>query len=275
MRQRFQFQLKQLFHDLSAGLLLRPAAMTFTGAVMAFALTEWEARSRELSRDVRWFFPGDVGSAQVVLGTIAGSTMTVVTVIYSILLVALSLASMQFSPRILGGFMKDATNQYIFGLFIGTFTYCLLVLRTIHGDPDAFVPSLSVTVAIILALFCLGALIFFIHHITHRIQANHIVDRVAEETMRVIDDRFPEPYSLKPEDSHIPASKEGKEVAAISAGYIQLIDEERLFSLARERHVLIQIRATIGDFVIKGSPLVLVSPASAITEDLRERGGCL
>ena len=196
--------------------------------------------------------------------------MTVVTVIYSILLVALSLASMQFSPRILGGFMKDATNQYIFGLFIGTFTYCLLVLRTIHGDPDAFVPSLSVAVAIILALCCLGALIFFIHNITHRIQANHIVDRVAKETMRVIDERFPEPYSLQPEDSYIPPGKEGKEVPAISAGYIQLIDEEQLFSLARERKLLIQIRATVGDFVIEGSPLVLLSPASSLTEELQE-----
>ena len=270
MKQRLQFQLRQVFHDLSAGLLLRPGLMTLAGAVMAFALTELEATSKGLSGEVRWFFPGDVGSAQVVLGTIAGSTMTVVTVIYSILLVALSLASMQFSPRILGGFMKDAANQYIFGLFIGTFTYCLLVLRTIHGDPNAFVPSLSVTVAILLALCCLGALIFFIHNITHRIQANHIVDRIAEETLAVIDERFPEPYTADPEDARVPTAKEGQEVPSFNAGYIQLIDEERLFSLAREHQLLIQIRATIGDFVIEGSPLVLVSPGSSLTSELRE-----
>jgi uncharacterized membrane protein len=270
MKQRFQFQLRQVFHDLNAGLLLRPAALTFIGAVTAITLTELEARSHELSQNVRWIFPGDVGSAQVVLGTIAGSTMTVVTVIYSILLVALSLASMQFSPRILGGFMKDSANQYIFGLFTGTFTYCLLVLRTIHGDPDAFVPSLSVVVGLLLALLCLGALIFFIHHITHRIQANHIVDRIAEETMLTIDGCFPEPYSPTQEEAPHQSPTDAKEVCAVSSGYIQLIDEERLFSIAREHHVLIEMQAPVGDFVIEGSPLVLVSPASALKKELQD-----
>jgi uncharacterized membrane protein len=267
-QQRFRFQLQQIFHDLNTGLLLRPAVMAIFAALLSVVLTEVEARFHSLSLAVQWFFPGDAGSAQVVLGTIAGSSMTVVTVVYSILIVALSLASMQFSPRILGNFMRDNINQYTFGLFIGTFIYCVLVLRTTHGEPNAFVPSLSVAVAILLAVICLAALIFFIHHITQEIQANFIVDRIAEETILVIDERFPEHYTPGSEEASPTLSGDAKEVVSTRAGYLQLLDEDRLFSLAKDHHLVLQMKVGVGDFVIEGGPLVSVSPASKLTPEM-------
>lgn len=64
---------------------------------------------------------------------------------FSITLVALGLAAANFSPRLLRNFMRDTGNQFVLGTFIGTFIYCLLLLRTIQGDGDGysfFVPQL-------------------------------------------------------------------------------------------------------------------------------------
>ena len=47
--------------------------------------------------------------------------------------------------------------------------------------------------AMLLALACVGWLLFFIHHITHAISVNHIVDRIASETEAMIDEMMPGP----------------------------------------------------------------------------------
>ncbi len=72
--------------------------------------------------------------------------------------------------------MQDTGNQVVLGTFIATFIYCLLVLRTIHGEGDGyeeFVPQLSVTIGTLLAIISIGVLIYFIHHASTIIQASH------------------------------------------------------------------------------------------------------
>jgi uncharacterized membrane protein len=127
------------------------------------------------------------GSAQVVLATLAGSMITVVSVVYTILVVALTLASMQFSPRILSSFLRHTSTQWTVGLVVGTFAYCVLLLRSVRLDPPV-VPLASLALAVGLVLASLTALVWFVHHIANGIQANHLVDRLAAETEPVIDE---------------------------------------------------------------------------------------
>ena len=101
-------------------------------------------------------FPPEPQAAYIVLGTIAGSMITVVSVVYSILLVVLTFASTQFSPRVLVSFVEDRVSQTTLGVFVGTFTYCLLTLPAVRSQPKPFVPSFAVIVAIILAVACLA-----------------------------------------------------------------------------------------------------------------------
>lgn len=62
--------------------------------------------------------------------------------------------------------MRDTGNQVVLGTFIATFIYNLLVLRTVRSvGENIFVPHISVTVAVFLALASLGLLIYFIHHV--------------------------------------------------------------------------------------------------------------
>jgi uncharacterized membrane protein len=257
---RLRFLLRQYVYDVDRSLYFRPALMVLVLATLAVALPHAEERVdglRMIARRLHWAVADEPAAAQVVLGTIAGSVMTVVSIIYSVLIVALSLASTQFSPRILAGFMRDRTSQHVLGLFIGTFTYCLLVLRSTHSVPEPFVPTMSVFGALLLALSCLGSLLFFVHHMAQAIQANYIVDRIAGETEAVIDAALPL-HVLPPDEAPpCPPAAPGHVVRATQSGYVQLLAVDELAEIARVQGVTLHIVRSMGQFVPEGGQLIV------------------
>ena len=254
--------MRQLAHDLGNGLLFRPAMLAAAIAVMGLALVELE-RTGALPRweGGGWFFRNDPGAAQTVLGAIAGSMMAVVSIVYSVLVVALSLASVQFSPRILGGFVRDRVSQRTLGVFIGTFTYCLLVMRSISSDPP-WVATWATVLGFVLGLACLAFLIYFIHHIATGIQVNNLVDRIATETETVIEEVYPHGGDRAP-----PAVLESAaSVVATRSGYLQLVDYEGLAEIARRGRLVIQVSVEPGDFVARGAELASVAGTVSATD---------
>lgn len=226
-----------------------------------------------------WVYTGDAEGASVVLGTIAGSMITIAGVVFSMTLVALSLASSQLGPRLLRNFMRDTTNQVVLGTFIATFVYCLLVLRTIRrNEPLEFVPQLSVTGSVLLALISLALLIYFIHHVSVSIQANEVVARVGEELLEGIDRLFPEHIGQeKPRLADEPPSacmpetfeREASPVGSAADGYLQLIDAAELMKLAMREDLLLRIELKPGHYAVKGRPLLLAWPGDRVSEALR------
>ncbi len=182
----------------------------------------------------------------------------------SIMIVALTLASGQYTPRILRNFMRDKGNQSVLGVFPGVFAYCLVVLRTIRGgDEGAFVPSFPVFVAVVLAFAAIGFFIFFIHHISSALQASSIIEAAAEETIRAIDRQFPSELGeaggsgLSPRLP--PADAQWPRIAALRTGYIQSVYGGAFLRLAREWNVVIRMEAGIGEFVVEGAPLAAIA----------------
>ena len=265
---RLRFLLRQTFYDLDTSLLFRPAAITILLALVAAVLPILEETHPEIGARLAWAVPSEAGAAQVVLGTVAGGVMTVASIVYSVLIVSLSLASVQFSPRLLSGFMRDRTSQLVLGLFSGTFTYCLLVLRSARSTPDPFVPKASVVLAIALALVCLASLSYFVHHMAQGIQANYIVDRIAHESEGVIDDVFVEPADAAEEPPAPPAPADAFAVVAPASGYVQLIEAQVLYELAASRGATIFVKRGVGQFVPEQGILAVVSPRSAAGADL-------
>jgi uncharacterized membrane protein len=251
---RVGFRWRQLAHDLRSGLLFRPTVITVELALIGLVLVELE-RTGTLPRwdGGGWFFRNDPGSALVVLGAIAGSMMAVISIVYSVLLVALSLTSVQFSPRILAGFVRDRVSQRTLGVFIGTFTYCLLVMRASSSDPP-WVATWAVAFGFMLGLACLGFLIYFIHHIATGIQINNIVERIVAETEQVI----AEVYAHGAVRDTSPRPELDASVIADRSGYLQLVDYDGLAALAREHRLIIHVSVEPGDFVTRGAELARI-----------------
>jgi len=200
--------------------------------------------------------------ARGMLSTIAGSMMTVVGVTFSMTLVALVLASSQYTSRILRNFMQDRITQVVLGIFSGIFAYCLIVLRTIRsGDEVGFVPSLAVFFSVVLALGGIGVLIFFIHHIANSIQASSIIASVANETLVAVDRLFPEKFGQESVDededrAEITLPKRNwHAVLAQRNGYIQGVENTTLLHLAREHKTIVRMERGIGDFVVQHTTL--------------------
>ena len=272
-------QLPKYWDHLRSSFWFLPSLMAGGAVALAFGSVALdESVPAQWLRAQTWAYTGGAEGASAVLGTVAGSMITIAGVVFSLTLVALSLASSQFGPRLLRNFMRDTTNQVVLGTFVGTFLYCLLVLRTIRrADEGPFVPHLSVTLGVLFAIASLGVLIYFIHHVSVSIQADEIVARVGAELMLGIDRLYPAQGRDRAEpdwsEVELPAAfdREALAVPAADDGYVQLIDLEMLVAVGAEADVLIQVVRRPGRYAACGSPLAMVWPPSRVTDKLADR----
>ena len=195
--------------------------------------------------------------------------MTVVSIVFAILLMTLTLASTQFSPRILVSFVRDRVTQWTLGVFLGTFCYCIAALPAARAQPQPFAPVVTVAGAMALAPICVGWLIYFIHHISDAISVNNIVDRIRRETELVIDELMPD--ARRPIHPPETAAKfPGElEIALRSwqSGYIRYVDIERLLRAARTYGVCLRLERRVGHFVSEGVAIMRLSRGDRITEE--------
>jgi uncharacterized membrane protein len=225
-----------------------------------------------------WARFGTADSSRQILTTLAGAVITVVGVVFSIMIVTLTLASTQFGPRMLRNFIRDRGTQITLGTFVATFVYATLVLISIGGSTGNFVPHLSITVAVALVAVSMGVLIYFIHHIATTIQLPNVIASIAGDLSRAIEaestDRGPR-IEAGPSVSELLTrmSASGGTVPAPSSGYLQFISHETLIGLATQKGAVIQLLYRPGQFLVQGHPMAIVWPPAAgptVSQALRQ-----
>lgn len=248
-----------------------PALICLGAAVVAEVLVAVDAATGELSVPswlrVLLYRVGESGSRDI-LGAIASSTLAVAGTTFSITIAVMALTSSSYGPRLVRGFMADRGNQVVLGVFVATFLYCLLVLRSIRvvddGGEDAFVPHLAVNVAVLLAVVDIGVLVYFIHHISNSIQVSTLARGVQIDLCRTIDRVHPESTGDDPPPAgEPPPVGTGSVVQAGRPGYVRRVREDELRDLAVEYDVLIDVRVQAGRYVVDGTTLVAVHPAGS------------
>ncbi len=272
MDKRIPLVIRQVAYNLRGGFLVRPLIITLTlgcvGALLSF-LEELVPGFSDFVPAVLFPTHSDPQVAQVILGGIAASIMTVVSIVFAILLMTLTLASMQFSPRIIVSFSRDRVTQWTLGIFLGTFSYCMAALPAARSLPQPFAPVATVMGAMLLALACVGWLLFFIHHISQMISVNFIVDRIASETEAIIDETMRWPHRPNSSDGDDPRRGYTWETMLPSrvSGYIRFVDTRRLVALAKSYHVKVDVLRRVGHFVPAGVPLMKVSKGDRMPPD--------
>ena len=237
-------------------ILLAAAALAVDGSISAADLPPW-------------VYAGGADGARALLSTVAGSMVTVAGVGFSITIVALVLASTQFGPRLLTLFMRDLTSQVTLGTFTGTFTYCILVLRTVRGadEGQAWVPQLAITIAIGMTLLSVAALVYFVHHVAVSIQAPKLVATVARDLERAIDALYPGALGEGgpiPAEEEIPTLASDEVVLARVSGYVQVVDDVALLAVASRLDLCVRLITRPGLFVVRGNPVMVVRPSSRV-----------
>ena len=249
-----------------------PAVMVLDAVVLAIVLITVDAIV-DLPVVERWplLFGSGAAGARGLLTAVAGSMITVAGVVFSITLVALSLASSQYTSRVIRTFMRDRVTQVVLGVFVGIFAYCLVVLRTIRGgDEGTFVPALAVLAGLIFAFVGIASLIYFIHHISVAIQASSIIAATAEETIAAVDRLFAQELGNNDRNSILWTSLADQRWSAIPSrktGYIEGVDTGALLDVAREHGTILRMEHGIGEFIIEDAPLLSVADPSSMDDE--------
>ncbi len=237
-----------------------------------------------------------VDNARSILSTVAGGTIGSASVVFSLTLVAVQLASSQFSPRVVRGFLGDRFQQIVMGVVVGTFTYCLAVLRVVqepleNSNADPFLPQVSILVAVVLGVLSLLAVLASIDHTAKSLRVGSLLDSIASETVKVIQFRYPHRDADNEERSirlggpsvvaEIPRERSGLDaresppvpphdalvVRSDRAGWVTQISLEGLLEDIPEGSTLL-LESSVGTYLFEGSRLVSVWP---VADDERDR----
>ncbi len=205
-------------------------------------------------------------SARSLLSTVASATITVAGVVFAITLVSIQLASSQFSPRVIPGFLRDSRQQRVIGLAVGTFTYCLVVLRAVRGSSEPgllFIPHVSSAISLALAIVTIVALVAYLDRSARSMQVGHIINYLTAQTTRRIREIYPHKAGESPPvtmaDSPLPGGQ-GYVVRALASGWVSHIDTDALLQLVPPSG-LMRLDVRNGSFVADGQTIAAVWPS--------------
>jgi uncharacterized membrane protein len=264
---------------LRTNLWLVPAVLVLAAVVLFVATYSLDlAAYNGVFRVPSWAISGGPDVARTVLIGIAAAVITVVGVVFSIVIVALTLTSTQFGPRMLRNFIRDRGTQLTLGTFVATFVYSVLTLGSVgEGAHGSFVPHISVTVTLVLLLADLAVLIYFLHHITVQIQLPQVIASIAGDLQSAIELQAGDPSEGADADlaSAVIESMgaHGGVVIAPRSGYLQYLEHGTLVSIATEVAAVIHVLFRPGHFIVQGQQYATVWPAEAADSVTRELAG--
>lgn len=265
---------KNVFNWLRGRLWLIPALMSAGALTLAYGLLVPGAELAVGLPKTWWLYSGDAETARNLLSTLLSGIITMTSLVVSITVVVLSLAANQLGPRLIWNFIEDRGIQTVIGIFVATILYTLVVLRSVGNQLGAeAVPHLAVTIASVLSVACLFALLFHVNKIARSIVSDTVVREVADAL-----DEFVQQLA-----THRPASDaEGREPASYPhcrtvslgrSGYVQVVDYEALTELARTQDMLVVMHIRAGHFILRGTNHLEVRSRGPVSEECLEAIG--
>ena len=258
-----QVRRRHFADEAKTSLFVLPAVMVLLAALAAEALAALDDRIEPGS--LPGFLETTEDSARSILAAIAGGTITAAAVVLSFTLVAVQLASSQYSPRTLGRFLADRFQQVVMGVVFGTFTFSIVVLREIGRagvDAEEPTPQLATTGAVVLAVAALLAVLASIDHTARSLQVESIAERVSQLSIQIARQRHPpldderpppEPVPDRPDDALV--------VTAQQTGWVQQLSLEAVARSVPEGTTAV-LAVTVGDHVAEGDPVAHLWPST-------------
>lgn len=199
------------------------------------------------------------------LEAIAGSVLATAATSFSITIAVISLASSTYGPRLVRNFMADRGNQVVLGVYLATFLYSLMVLRTIRQGPGegVFVPHTAVSVAVLLALLSVGVLVYFIDHISDSVQVWTLAQRLRNDLLTTLEQPYPAAGTGAEAGAATLPKGAGVAVRAGRDGYVAGIEEGALLDLAVARSAVLALHVRPGSYCVKDGVMATAWPSSA------------
>jgi uncharacterized membrane protein len=264
-----------------------PLVMSLGAILLAWTMYWVDERvPNEALQNSRFVLSGTPGEMRSALLNMAGTVLATAGVVFTLLTLPLSTVAAQYGSRLLRVFLGDRTTQFVLGMFVGTFVYCMaaaLSIPSVTVQPEG--PQLTATVGVYLMLATFATLILLVQHISTMLQAPNIAAAAGAELREVISAEISHEvtsgddgrggFETRPESPGVPdalAEAEGYPVRARRTGYVQYIDSDILRTLAEEKNLVIRLLHKPGRHVRSGAILALVvagqpgAPAGRVDE---------
>jgi len=255
-----RLRLTGLREALESSLWLFPGIGVAVGVVAAF----WLGQLGDLGTGLPFVFAGSADSARAVLSTIAGSTITVTSLTFSLTVVALQVASGQFTPRLMRTFLSDRGNQTVLAVFLGTFSFALVLLQGVQAESDRItrsIPALGVTAATGLALASVIALVYFFHHLTVQLRVDKVMRQVADSAIEEVRTTF-RPAVVDEQPPAMPdVPDDAVTVLAPTSGYLANVALDGLVDAATRADLTVRLRPGLGSWVVDNTTIAWTWPS--------------
>ena len=223
-----------------------------------------------------FLFTGSAKAAYDILSTISGAMIGVAGTVFSITLVALTLASSQFGPRLIRNFMYDRINQVVLGSYAATYVYCLIILNSIKdNDQIQFIPSFSILFALLATVVNIILLVIFFHHITTNIQADNIIAEISNSLSKTLSDFFPDQIEEgavgnSEEEANKETSKcvHHQSLVAAAHGYMRYVDIDSLIKLGVKHEVIVELFYRPGDYLVENQEIGRVHGQESLKDEV-------
>ncbi|MDR3405958.1 MAG: DUF2254 domain-containing protein [Chthoniobacter sp.] len=208
-----------------------------------------------------------VEGARAVANAVITLTLSFVVFTFGSLLVAIQVASGQYTPRIIATtLLRDNVIRYTVGLFVFALLFAIKALN--HTETE--VPQLLTFITGILGLLCLAAFLFLIDYAARLLRPVSLVKRVGEEGLAVIESVYPESFNAAQggatsiQDS---GSVERTIVHHGTSAIVLAVDIKQLLNEAGKANGVIEFAPQVGDFAGSDEPLFLLhGNATAVDE---------
>ncbi len=234
-------------------------------ARMVHAVGDWLLVTGRI--DLTSFLGLHIPGARVSLDAIVTMNMSFLVFTFGSLLVAIQVASGQYTPRIIATtLLRDNRIRYIVAYFVFTL---LLALR-MANQIDTQVNQFDLLVAGILGLLSIMLFLYFIDHAARMLRPVTIVARVARDGLAVIDSMYPQLASHPPlvDELFKPARTPGRTVTHKgNSGVLLAVNMAELVATARRCQGVVEVVPHVGDFVAVDEPLFILYGDAVAVDD--------
>jgi len=254
MKQLFNRSIS-FFNVIESKIAFYPTLLAVFGFIFALLMTYLEniGISKYLVEHAPSLVVNNGDTAKTILSSFISGLISVVVFSFSMVMLLLSQASSNYSPRLLPGLISDKKHQVILGIYLFTILYCIFILFTIQPTGNKYqVPGFAVLIGIVSTVVSIYAFIYFIHNISQSIQISNILQNIFQSAR----DRLEKLIELEKDNNRdFDVTSEWYEFSSDKSGYLQNISYSNLIDICKENDTLLHILPVKGIFVLSGIPL--------------------
>jgi len=256
---RLYIRVISFFNTIQGKIAFYPTLLAILGFNFAFAMAALENSgvSKALMKYVPQLMLEDGDTALTIISVCIGGLISMMVFSFSMVMLLLSQASSNFSPRLLPGLISDKKNQVILGTYLASILYLIFTMFAIEPDDTKYaLPGLSILLGIMLTIVCLGLFIYFIHNMSQSIQINNILDEIFDKSKQRLTEMIQQEAKIDRDRAEtFPKTDQWFDYTTTQSGYLQNVSEKNMCNFCEQHDTRFHILIPKGLFVLNKLPL--------------------